>query len=219
VAIAALLSAETKPVFLLGAGASVKSGIPLAGALVERIVRYAYCKAHNRKIHDPTLMRSDWLPWLESQQWYRRDVPQADLYPLAVEYLLQPQRNRKEFFQEILRPDVPPSEGYQRLASLMARRLVRLFLTTNFDDLIVRATNSTPSNHHIEEIKTSSDYSLISTNPRSPQVVYIHGSVQHYTDRNIIQETQSLDQPLAMTLAPLLREHPLVIIAYRGAEP
>ena len=36
-AVAALLTKEIKPVFFLGAGASFKSGIPLAGMLVDAI--------------------------------------------------------------------------------------------------------------------------------------------------------------------------------------
>jgi NAD-dependent SIR2 family protein deacetylase len=217
-AIAALLTKEIKPVFFLGAGASFKSGIPLAGMLVDAIARFAYCKAHNRNPDDPTLMRSDWIRWLEQQSWFRSDRAPADLYPSAVEYLLRPQSNRKEFFQRILRPEVPVSEGYKRLASLLARRAVRTVLTTNFDDLVVRTAKQTPAVHHVEEIFTPSDHTLFRTNPPHPQVVYLHGSVNHYTDRNLVRETQELDKALVALLQPLLRDHPLVVIGYRGTE-
>lgn len=217
-AIAALLTKEVKPVFFLGAGASFKSGIPLAGMLVDAIARFAYCKAHNRNPDDPTLMRSDWIRWLEQQSWFRTDMPSADLYPSAVEYLLRPQSSRKEFFQRILRPDVPVSEGYKRLASLLARRAVRTVLTTNFDDLVVRTAKQTPAVHYVEEIFTPSDHALFRTNPPHPQVVYLHGSVNHYTDRNLVRETQELDEALVSLLLPLLRDHPLVVIGYRGTE-
>lgn len=218
-AIATLLLREAKPVFLLGAGASVKSGIPLAGTLVEAMSRFAYCKFNNRNPDDPTLMRSDWLRWLEGQSWFRLDVPAASLYPTAVEHLLQPQSNRKEFFQRILKPDVPPSEGYTRLANLLARRFIRTVLTTNFDDLVVRTTKQTPTIRYVEEIFTQADHTLFRTNPPYPQVVYLHGSVNHYTDRNLITETQTLDQALVTLLQPLLRDHPLVVVGYRGTEP
>lgn len=217
--IAALLQREVKPVFFLGAGASLRSGIPLAGMLVAAIARFAYCKVHNRNPDDPTLMPSDWLRWLENQTWYQPHVPQANLYPMAVEHLLQPQSNRKEFFQRILRPDVPASEGYHRLAHLLARRQVRTVLTTNFDDLVTRTALETPAVRHVEEIFTESDHTLFRTNPPHPQVVYLHGSVKHYTDRNLIRETQTLDPNLADLLQPLLRDHPLVVIGYRGTEP
>lgn len=218
-AIASLLQQEVKPVVFLGAGASVKSGIPLAGSLVEAIARFAYCKFQNRNPDDPTLMRSDWIRWLEKQSWYRPDIPLATLYPVAIEHLLQPQINRKEFFQRVLKPDVPPSEGYTRLAELLARRMVRTVLTTNFDNLVVRTARQTPSVHYVEEIVTESDHTLFRTNPLHPQVVYLHGSVNHYTDKNLIDETRTLDKKLVNLLLPLLRDHPLVVIGYRGTEP
>jgi hypothetical protein len=46
----------------------VKSGIPLAGALVEMIA-WSYCKAHDRSPDNPTLMCSGWRPWLHQQSW------------------------------------------------------------------------------------------------------------------------------------------------------
>lgn len=218
-AIAALFQSEAKPVFFLGAGASVKSGIPLAGTLVTAIAKFAYCKIHNRDVQDPTVMPSDWIRWLERQTWFRTDVPAANLYPLAVEHLLRPQGNRKEFFQRTLRPDVPISEGYRRLARLLARRQVRTVLTTNFDDLVRREAQQIPASSNIEAIATTSDHAVFRTIPSHPQVVFLHGSVSHYSDCNLIKETQTLGPGLANLLQPLLRDHPLVVIGYRGTEP
>jgi hypothetical protein len=217
--IPALLKQLVKPVLLLGAGASVKSGIPLAGPLVELIARWSYCKAHDRSPDDPTLMRSDWWPWLRQQPWMREDCPLADLYPRAVEALLQPRTNRREFFQHVLRPGVPPSAGYSVLARLLARRVVVTVLTTNFDELVAESAKSVPGVHYIGQIRTPDDTKMFSTEPPYPQVVYLHGSVEHYTDQNIEQETQQLHACLIGLLPPLLRDRPLIVIGYRGTEP
>ena len=137
-AIAGLLQKEVKPIFLLGAGASFRSGIPLAGSLVEQIAKWGFCQAENRHFtDDPTVMRSDWDRWLTRQSWYRTDVLAADLYPTAVERVLRPQKKRQEFFRIILRPKVPPSVGYRHLARLLAKGAVRTILTTNFDQRVV----------------------------------------------------------------------------------
>lgn len=217
--IAGLLSEGRKPIFLLGAGASVSSGVPLAGQLVESMAKFAYCRATARVIDDPTLMRSDWYGWLEQRPWFRRDAPPADLYPLAVENLLQPSSSRKAFFQTILRKALEPSKGYQRLVNLMAKRSIGTVLTTNFDDLIARSVKSLRAVGHCDEIKTPSDYAMFDTASSVPQVIYLHGSVDHYSDKNLINETQRLDEDLVKLLIPLLRDHPLVIVGYRGAEP
>jgi NAD-dependent SIR2 family protein deacetylase len=217
--VAGLLSDGHKPVFLLGAGASVGSGVPLAGQLVESIAKFAYCKATARVFDDPTLMRSDWYGWLEQRPWFNRTVNPADIYPNAVEALLQPSSVRKEFFQSILRRALEPSVGYQRLVSLMAKRSITTVLTTNFDDLIARTVKSARSVGHCDEIKTRSDFAMFDTAPSVPQVIYLHGSVDHYSDKNLVNETQRLDAEMVDLLRPLLRDHPLVVVGYRGAEP
>lgn len=217
--IANLLRRDVKPVLLLGAGASYRSGIPLASGLVDQIAKWTYCKAEDREFDDPGIMRSDWLRWLEHQSWYRPDLPHADQYATAVERLLRPQVNRREFFRTILRPGVPPSTGYVSLARLLARRSIRTVLTTNFDSLVVDTAGTLPEVHQIDEIRTADDQRLFSTNPTFPQVIYLHGSVNHYTDKNIEAETQRLDDRLVELLRPLLRDHPLVVVGYRGSEP
>lgn len=218
-AIASLLKRENKPIFLLGAGASYRSGILLAGELVDQIAKWGYCKSEDRHFDDPTLMRSDWFRWLERHSWYRHDVPAAEMYPLVVERILRPRDNRREFFREILRPKVRISSGYRSLAQLMARRAIRTVLTTNFDKLIVAAAGMVPGVHNISEIRTSDDQTLFSTHPSYPQVIYLHGSVDHYTDKNIETETQELDARLVELLRPVLRDYPLVVVGYRGWEP
>jgi len=217
--IANLLKQEVKPVFLLGAGASVRSGIPLSDRLVELIARWGYCKTHDREFEDPTLMRTDWWPWSQQQGWFQHNISLSDNYPRAVESILKPQANRRAFFQHILRPGVPPSPAYSALARLLARKVIRTVLTTNFDQLLVTAARSVPEVHAIEEIRTRDDYQLFSTNPTYPQIVYVHGSVDHYTDQNIETETNELNASLVELLRPLLRDHPLVVVGYRGAEP
>ena len=207
------------PIFLLGAGASVKSGIPLAHDMVEKITKWGYCLDNGLNPEDPSLRRSDWYPWLKVQKWYREDGEQADNYPDAVENILQPRQTRKDFFLEMLSTQIEPSGGYEHIAELMARKRVHTVLTTNFDTILLNVCTTNHRPHHVEIIQTPSDYTKLSTSPPYPQVVYLHGSVEHYTDKNTIDEiNEQLDAVLVSKLLPLLRDHPLVVIGYRGAE-
>src|SRR5450631_4424386 len=115
-AITALLRKEPTPIFLIGAGASAKSGIPISGSLVELIAKWGYCKAQDRDFGDPTLFRSDWWPWLQSQSWYRPDQSLEEQYPVAVEQVLRPKASRRSFFLQTLNPGLPVSAGYKVLA-------------------------------------------------------------------------------------------------------
>ena len=75
------------PVFLLGAGASVKSGVPLSGDLVEWAAKWKYCRTHHRHVEDPTVKRTDWLGWLHSHGWYDTSKRAEDNYCDVVEAL------------------------------------------------------------------------------------------------------------------------------------
>jgi len=206
-------------IILTGAGASLKSGIPLGSGVVEKAARWAYCRRNGRDLDDPTVSRSDWLKWLQAHDWYRPDVAMADNYCAVVEHLLQPQQERKEFFLRILDPGVPPSLGYEQLRDFLANDVVKTVLTTNFDAVLPDCCRASHRPHHLEVIKTPADYTKFSTHPKFPQLVYTHGSVEHYSDKNLLTEVQKLDEQLVKMLVPVLRDHPIIVVGYRGAEP
>ena len=215
-----LLTRGPNPIFLLGAGASVTSGIPLADEMVEQIAREEYCIENRYSPEDPRIRRSDWYPWLEKQRWYREERGLAAHYPYVVENILQPRERRRRFFRDTLSTSVPPSSGYERMAELIARKVVRTVLTTNFDTILPEVCRGNPRIHHLDVIQTASDYTKLSTDPADPQIVYLHGSVDHYTDINSIDEIdRPLDEALVSSLVHLLKDHPLIVIGYRGAEP
>jgi len=206
-------------VMLLGAGASVSSGVPGAGQIAEMAAKWAYCREHGRAAEDPSVTRSDWLPWLRGQQWYDPALAAGEQYPAIVEHLLLPRSERRRFFTAVLRPSLPPSAGYQSLARLAGKGWIRTVLTTNFDDLIPRSLKAEASVVGVDEVSGAAEAHLISTAPPYPQVVFVHGRVEQYTDANLETETQRIDPALRDALVPLLRDHPLVVIGYRGAEP
>ena len=206
------------PIFLLGAGTSLSSGIPLADKMVEKMARWEYCRENSRSHEDPRILRSDWHPWLINQNWYREDWELSDNYPSAVENILQPREARKEFFLDILNTQVPPSSGYECMAELMARNYIRTVLTTNFDTILLDLCQANRRPHHVDVIQTTSDYTKLSTSPQYPQIIYLHGSIENYNDKNSLAETAHLDEDLVSRLVPLLRDHPLIVIGYRGAE-
>ena len=206
-------------VLLLGAGASVKSGVPLAGDLVAMAAAWSWCQRNDRSFKDPRLTRSEWYPWLERQGWFDPHAPLTDQYPIAVERLLQPRESRRAFFLHVLARARVPSVGYEALARLVAAGAIKQLLTTNFDDLPIRACQADSTVSYVEVIRRPADLHLFSLAPRFPQVVQLHGSVEHYEDRNLEAETRTLDGQMREAVLPLLRDHPLVIVGYRGAEP
>lgn len=206
--------------FLLGAGASVTSGVPLSAKLVEFIARHSFAvqelgdeNAYSR------VMPSDWLRFLKAQDWFKPDVELAEYFPLAVQHLLCPPDFRRRFFKQHVKHH-SISAGYQSLAQMMLRRLCCTVLTTNFD-CVLRDSLSEHKTHlrEIVEInKTRDDLVQFNSHHRC-QIVYLHGSIDHYTDCNLLKEVQELNRELAECLWPMLAEAPLIVVGYRGAEP
>lgn len=207
------------PLLLLGAGASVMSGVPGAEELATMAVKWAYCREHGHVQHDPHVKRSDWLPWLGHHEWFQPQHSLGEQYPQVIERLLRPRDNRRDFFLDALKPRLAPSAGYQALGELAVAGLILTVLTTNFDPLIPEALRTRPELRTVNLIESPSDIELLSTAPDYPQVVFLHGSVRHYSDKNVEHETQRLQVGLRDALRPLLRDHPLIVIGYRGAEP
>jgi predicted HTH transcriptional regulator len=214
-----LQDSNCKPVFLLGAGASLRSGIPLSEQVVGLAAKWAFCRANGSHPDDPNVRRSDWLRWLQRHPWYKIDTSASDNYSEVIHHLLQPREDRKEFFLRLINPSVPASRGYEDLLDLMDQHRIETVLTTNFDRVLPNLHVMRRRPHHLEVIRTPADYIKFSTSPTHPQLIYLHGSVEHYSDQNLLEEVQRLNDELVLNLTPLLRDHPLIVIGYRGAEP
>jgi hypothetical protein len=209
----------SEPVLLLGAGASITSGIPAAGKTVERVARWAWCKENGRHPGDMSIRRSDYWPWLAAQPWYKPNVAHGDLYPEAIDNLLGVKSDRREFLEQLINPpDVPPSRGYVGLTQVLHQGWISTVLTTNFDQCLERAAIQHNRPHRLVSISTPADYIMFSSVPQDPQLIFLHGSIKHYTDKNLTAEVQSLDGQLVDRLKPLLRDHPVIVVGYRGTE-
>jgi hypothetical protein len=215
-------SRQSRPLLLLGAGASFRSGIPLANDLVSRIARAAYArqvKGQDERFCHPA--PSDWLPFLQNQPWFISDAKRyAENFPLAVEHLLHPREFRREFLTDAIQPSNGINDGYRALANLVMRRLCWTVLTTNFDHLIVDALRERrPHIPDVVEVNRTEDDLVRFNIFNRCQVVYLHGAVEYYRDKNLVNETERLDDGVVQLIRPLLSYSPLVVMGYRGAEP
>lgn len=219
--VSALVPADSRPgaILLIGAGSSVRSGVPLSGELVERAGKWAYCLETGRTRGDPGVKRSDWWPWLQRQTWYDANASREDNYSSVVENGLRPRAERRDFLRTVVHPDVPPSQGIKDLCQLVADGLIETVLTPNFDTVLVDHLRTLPQIRFLEVIRVPADFDRIASDPADPQVVYLHGSVDHYTDQNLIDEVEHLHPDLLAALRPLLHDHAIVVVGYRGAEP
>jgi hypothetical protein len=222
--LAAVLRAnnEVRPVMLLGAGASFRSGVPLAGEAVKRIAKTAFIRHElGGRAHASQVKYSQWMTWLSNQSWFIRGEDRlAENFPLVIEHLLRPDEFRREVLLDLMEPIHGLSIGYHHLADFMLRGLVWTILTTNFDPCLPRAFHAKqPHLKRVAEVNCGlGDFAEFSIYERR-QLVWVHGRAEKYTDRNILGEVQHLDPGLVARLRPLLDHSPVFVMGYRGAEP
>ena len=213
---------DERPTFLLGAGASFSSGIPLAAESVKRLAKQAYSDFQlGGKTLPERIKTSEWTAWLHGQKWFiRGDDRLAENFPLVIENLLKPEAYRRRVLLDLIALRQEIGEGYRATAELVLRGLAGTILTTNFDVSLPKALNDKqPHIRHVAEVnRAKEDFNEFNLYARA-QIVWLHGKTEQYTDRNLISETQSLDPRLVQTLRPLLESTPLVVVGYRGAEP
>jgi hypothetical protein len=193
----------------------------LAEDAVTRIAKEVYARRVLGTSSTAKVMPGDVARFLSEHKWFI-DEPgrRGDNFPLAVRHLLVPREYRREFFRRELRPFNGTSEGYHALARLAQRGLSRVTLTTNFDSCIVDAFAALAPHlaRPIEINQTPDDHISFSVYGTEPMVVYLHGSVDSYTDLNTDQETETLPPNLVNMLSQMLTASPLVVVGYRGGE-
>jgi len=210
------------PIFLLGAGASFRSGVPTATDAVKQIAKIVYSERKLQGQRPPERVRpTEWEPWLQEQTWFNRAAMSlAENFPAIVEHLLVPAELRKRVLLDIMNPRNGISSGYGTLADLVMRGLVRTILTTNFDPCLPDALRARhPHIKHIAEVNRGpGDFGEFDVFNKC-QIVWLHGKAEQYSDKNSRGEIGSLDDSLIQLLRPLLKASPVIVIGYRGSEP
>ena len=130
-----------------------------------------------------------------------------------------PREFRRSFFQRVISEHLRPSGGYEALAQLCTRHLVSHFLTTNFDTLLETALRAqAPQIREVTTVnKSPKDFEAFSPH-RKAQIIYLHGSVENYSDKSLRAETLNLDSELLRRIHSLIEYSPVVVVGYRGAE-
>ncbi|MBU2083007.1 MAG: hypothetical protein KKB75_01260 [Alphaproteobacteria bacterium] len=212
---------EAPPTFLLGAGASYSSGVPLAAESVNRLARQYYAeRVAGGGMTPDKIKTSQWKSWLNQQDWFIADPDRlAENFPLIIHHLLSPEAYRRRLIVDLVEPPGEVSSGYKALAELVLRGLASTILTTNFDPCLPRALDAKrPHLAHVDEVnRQPGDFAEFSPYSRA-QIVWLHGKAELYSDKNLAEETEALAPELVERMRPLIENTPLVVVGYRGAE-
>lgn len=212
---------DARPNFLMGAGASFSSGVPLASESVRRLAKQVYSDlVLGRKTLPEHIKTSEWMNWLQGQPWFLHgDDRLAENFPLIIEHSLKPEAYRRRVLMDLVAINGDVGSGYRAYAELVLRGLAGTALTTNFDLGLPKALgDKQPHIRYVAEVnRGQDDFAEFGLYSRA-QIVWLHGKAEQYTDRNLIDETRALNANLLEHVKPLVDSAPLVVIGYRGAE-
>ena len=213
---------EPCPLLLLGAGASFRSGVPMAADAVKQIARLVYSERELKNERPPDRVKpSEWESWLHGFDWFLPGADRlAENFPLLVEHLLVPAEFRKRVLLDLMRPSTGISNGYRILADFVMRGLTRTVFTTNFDACLPDALRERqPHIRHIHEVNRGpGDYDQFNVYSKC-QIIWLHGRAEQYSDKNSAGEVGALDEGLVSLVRPMLKASPIIVIGYRGSEP
>lgn len=189
---------------LLGAGASVTSGVKTAEEMIWDWRQLLY-----RQAETPDSFRG----WLDQQDWYAKE----DEYSLLFESVFDQPAQRRIYVEESVK-DAKPGLGYIYLVDLIARRYFNIVFTTNFDDLLNEACYLyTDSVRPIVAAHDSAVQSVRIASTR-PKIVKLHGDFLYDNIKNTLSELETLEENTKRKLAQFAKEFGLVVVGYSGRD-
>lgn len=198
---------------LLGAGASVSSGIRSAGELID-IWRNELCHA----LGGPT----DASPDLSERQKQHLKTKHSDWYDPNKEYSslferrYDLQRQRRMFVESEV-ANKTPSIGYLYLTHLVGHHFFNTIFTTNFDDLVNEAFYLFSDQRPIVCAHDSSINSITVTSKR-PKVIKLHGDYLFDDIKATTRETESLEHNTRLKFSEFAKDYGLVVAGYSGCD-
>ena len=192
--------------FVLGAGASIESGIPSGQHLVDQWDTYIRRRDSEQ----------EYAAWKESMG-IRSKQDQYAHYSDYYQKRFEEEPEEGPIFIRNKTARAEPSVGYLALASVMTETQNNIVITTNFDKLpetsIFRDTAQIPW-----VIGTASEIPYLQLNAEYPKILKVHGDM--FLDmKNNTDEIKQLDERWKNPLKDVLRQYHPVFIGYAGNDP
>lgn len=206
----------------LGAGASVRAGIPTAAEMIWIFRREIYCSEtgiSKEALRDLSVERNR----RRLQEYFdqKGGFPSrgADKeYSFYFERCYPDPSARRSFIHQLLQK-VTPTIGHECLAVLLAQGRCHWVWTTNFDDLIERAERSdTPRRLYHVGPESRSRLDTILAERHVPVLVKLHGDYRYDSLQNTEKELRSLDEHLREALVQRCKEDDLIVVGYSGRD-
>ena len=211
---------DTDHVFLLGAGASISSGIqPAADCIWEWkknifITKNPSLSQQYSEYRSETVQRS-LQRWLDNEGAYPKEgAPDEYSFYALKSYPIDD--TRRKYFENICR-NREPNLGYKLLCLLAKYRMVKSVFTTNFDGLVEKAAHQTGLTP-IAVSLDSADRIHRASGSNELLTISLHGDFKYGPLKNTNKELDSQHDTFINALEQHLYDKHLIIIGYSGRD-
>jgi hypothetical protein len=205
---------------LLGAGASISSGMPSAERCVWEWKQDIF--ATNNPLLRQTVgelslagTKRRIQGWLDARGTYPA-AGAVEEYSFYASACYPTPNDRRQFFHRHVEA-ARPHTGYSLLPLLARERLITTVWTTNFDDLVSRACAAA----NVTCISVGIDSAIRVLRPPVSgeiRVVSLHGDFRYDALKNTTQELRTQEAALEVGLLTELSTHDLVVVGYSGRD-
>lgn len=193
---------------LLGAGASVTSGVRSGQALVREWKQQVF----EESPHNEDMTLEEFYTPGNAPTWYE----ESNCYSALFENRFDLQRHRRIFVEREV-SKAKPSMGYAYLVKLIENGFFNTVFTTNFDDLINEAFYRFSKNRPIVCAHDSSISGVTVTSTR-PKIIKLHGDYLFENIKATLRETESLETNMKMKFQEFAKDFGLIVIGYSGQD-
>lgn len=194
--------------FILGAGASVGSGIPSGQSMADAWIREMHSRVY------PAQSFADWIEGGGPNIVGLTEKNIAEYYPAIFERRFGADKEGGYARLEALMDGKEPSLGYSLLAEIMKETRHRIVITTNFDNLVVDALAMHAHKPPLV-VGHESLTGFIHPRQRRPLVAKIHRDL-FLAPRSDVAEVSTLEKGWQDALRNLFKENTPIVIGYGG---
>lgn len=211
---------DTKFSMLLGAGASVESGIPTASDCIWEWKRDIFISQNPALVKMYNNIKSESVRnsiqhWLDNQGIYPALASEEE-YSKYVEKAYKIPSDRKKYFQHIIEGK-SPSLGYHIIALLAETEIIKSVWTTNFDGLMVKTAHQydiVP----IEVTLESQDRVFRNDAEKELLCIALHGDYKYGPLKNTEEELDNQSDILIKALSHETVKRNFIVVGYSGRD-
>ncbi|MEQ8624380.1 MAG: SIR2 family protein [Vicingaceae bacterium] len=206
---------------LLGAGASVSSGIPSAIDCIWDWKGTIY-KTNNSSTNEwinnfrnPKVQKTI-QTWLDNQGNYV-DNGSKNEYSFYAKKCFPIDKNRSQYFQKIC-SNTKPAVGYRTIPLLLKQGILDSVWTTNFDDLIKNSCVLGGVQELEISLDTVSRINQRTQNRTELPIIKLHGDFKYGDLKNTDEELKEQDETFRQKLIEYVSDKHLIVVGYSGRD-